>query len=122
MFEDGFLHLIHGKTIIWPVDRDTREPRHGLSKAAPSRNGNHPNQVPFYGFTGSVSPAVRALSQRLMVFSSDSGRRQECFLVCCLLDSFVLSINGVGQFRDHREHRLDEEVWARVTRVLLLRL
>ena len=67
MFEVGSLHPIHGRTTISPVNRDTLAQRRGLSKAAPSRNGNHPDQVPFYGFTGNVSPPSPMLLQKLMV-------------------------------------------------------
>ena len=56
MFEVGSLHLILGKIRILPADRDTPERLRGLSEVAPSRNGNRPGQVHFYGFMGSVSP------------------------------------------------------------------
>ena len=73
IFEVGSLHLIHGKTTISPVDRGTPEQQHGLPKAAPFRNGNRPDQVPFYGFMGNVSPPTRTLSRRLMVFPPIAG-------------------------------------------------
>ena len=56
MFKDGSLRLIHGEITILPADRNTQERRRGLSKAVPSRNGNRPDQVRFYGFMGNVSP------------------------------------------------------------------
>jgi hypothetical protein len=67
MFEIGFLHLIHGKITILPVDRDTPELQRGLSEAAPSRNGNHPDPDPFYGFMGNVSPLTPSLLQGLTI-------------------------------------------------------
>ena len=69
IFEVGCLHLIHGRTTIWPVDRDTQEQQLGLSTAVLSQNGNHLVQVRFYGSMGNVSPQNRMLWQRLMVFS-----------------------------------------------------
>ena len=63
MFEVGSLHLTHGRTIISPADRDTAERQRGLSEAAPSQNGRHPVQVPFYGFMESViSPTLYAFA------------------------------------------------------------
>jgi hypothetical protein len=73
MFEVGSLHLIHGKITTLPVNRDTRERLSGLSKALPSQNGNRPDQVRFYGFTGNVRPPTPALSKGLMVFSLIAG-------------------------------------------------
>ena len=67
MFEVGSLHLIHGRITILPANRDTLAQQRGLSKAAPSQNGNHPDQVPFYGFTGNVSPPSPVFLQILMV-------------------------------------------------------
>ena len=81
MYEVGFVHLIRGKTTISPVDHDIPEQRHGLSKVESSRNGNHPDQVHFYGFMANVSPPTLTLSQA-DVFSADSGRGQEHSLVC----------------------------------------
>ena len=122
MFEDGCLHLIHGKTTILPVDRSTPELQLGLSKGAPSRSGNRPVQVPFYGFMGNVSPQTCTLSKRLMVFPPGSGRGQERFLVCHLFDILSLELMVfVGQFNDYREHQLDDKVWARITCIFLLR-
>ena len=86
MFEVGSLHLIHGRTTISPVDRGIPEQRHGLLEVAPSRNGNHPVEVPFYGFMANVSHSTSTLSQRLMAFSPDSGSRQERSLVCDIFD------------------------------------
>ena len=120
-FEVGSVHLIRGKTTISPVDRDTPERQHGLPKAAPFRNGNRLDQVPFYGFMGNVSIHTSAFAQAHS-FSSDSGCRKECFLVSKSFDVFVLKANSVCQFHDHREHQRHEEIWARVTGVLLLRL
>ena len=61
MFEGGSLHLIHLKTTISPVNRNTLGQQNGLSKATPSRNGNRPDQVPFYGFMGNVSSSTCTL-------------------------------------------------------------
>jgi hypothetical protein len=82
MFEVGSLHLIRGKITILPVNRDKLEWQHGLSEAARSRNGNRPNQVPFYGFMGNVSALIPMLSQELMLFLTDSGCGKERSLVC----------------------------------------
>jgi hypothetical protein len=120
MYEVGSVHLIRGKTTILRVDPDTPKQRHGLSKVAPSRNGNYPDRVHFYGFMANVSPPTITLSQT-DVFSADSGRGQERSLVCDFFDISVFRTNGVEQFLDHREHQLDEEVWTRVTRFFLLR-
>jgi hypothetical protein len=63
MSEVGSLHLIHGRITTLPVGRDTRERLSGLSEAAPSQNGNRPDQVLFYGFMGNVRPPTPALSK-----------------------------------------------------------
>jgi hypothetical protein len=67
IFKVGCLHLIRGKTKILLVNRDTLEQQRGLSEAAPSRNGNRPDQAPFYGFMENVSQPTPMLSQGLMV-------------------------------------------------------
>jgi hypothetical protein len=82
MFEDGSLHLIHGKITILPVDRDTPERHRGLFQVALFRNGNRPDQDLFYGCMGSVSPLTPTPSQGLMGFTPDSGRGKERSLVC----------------------------------------
>ena len=81
MSDVGSLHLIRGKIIILPVDRDTPEQQRGLLEATPSKNGNRPDQVLFYGFMGNVSPSTSPVSQGLMVFPTDSGWRKERSLV-----------------------------------------
>jgi hypothetical protein len=81
MFEGGSIHLIHGKTTISPVNRDTPERQHGSSKAAPLRIGKPPNQVLFYGFMVNVSSSVPMFSQGLIIFPPDSGRWKKCYLV-----------------------------------------
>src|SRR6266446_4175286 len=58
MFEIGSLRPIHGRIITLPANRDTRERQHGLSEAAPSRNGSRPDQVHYYGFMESVSSLI----------------------------------------------------------------
>jgi hypothetical protein len=103
------------------MNRDIPEQQRGLLRATSSQNGNRPDQVPFYGFMGNVSSSTSTLLQRLMAFSN-SGCGQERSLVCYFFDILVLRTNSLGQFHNHREHRLDEEVWARVAGVLLLRL
>ena len=55
------------------MDRDTLEQLRGSSEVAPSRNGNCPDQIPFYGFMGNVRTITLALSQELMVFPSIAG-------------------------------------------------
>ena len=63
--------------------RTTAGPGRGSFKVTHSRNGNRSDQVPFYGFTGSVSrhPAL-TLSQTLMTFPFRSRCWQERALVC----------------------------------------
>ncbi len=55
MFEVGSLRLTHGRIIIFPTNRDTREQQPGLSEAAPSRSGSRTDQIPFCGFMANVS-------------------------------------------------------------------
>ena len=55
IFEIGCFPLIHGKITTLPVDRTTRGLQRGFFKVTRSRNGKHPDQVPFYGCTGNVS-------------------------------------------------------------------
>ena len=55
------------------MDRDTLEQQRGSSEVAPSRNGNRPDQILFYGFMGNVSCTIPALSQELMVFPPIAG-------------------------------------------------
>ena len=69
-FENGSLHPVRGKITILPVTRDRADRQHGLSEAAPSRSGNHPDQVPFYGFMGNVSGLIPTLSQELTMIRS----------------------------------------------------
>jgi hypothetical protein len=120
MFEVGSLHLIHGRTTISPADRDTAERQRGLSEAAPSRNGRHPVQVLFYGFMENVSSQPFTLSQGLIALPFNSGCRKERHLVCQPSAIYVSRTNSVGQFHDHREHRLHEEIWARLAGIFLL--
>jgi hypothetical protein len=61
MFDVGFLHLIHGKITILPVNRDTPKRQRGSLEVASSRNGNRPDQDPFCGFMGNVSPPTSTL-------------------------------------------------------------
>ena len=82
MSDVGSLHLIRGKIIILPVDRDTPEQQRGLLHVTPFRNGKIPDQDLFYGFMGSVSPPATTLPQELMAFIPDSGSRKERSLVC----------------------------------------
>ncbi len=55
MFKIGSLRLTHGRIIIFPANRGTREQQRGLSEAAPSRNGSCPDQIHYYGFMENVS-------------------------------------------------------------------
>jgi hypothetical protein len=55
IFEAGSPLLIHGKTTTSLAGLDTPGPRIGSFKAIPFQNGNCPDQVPFFGFTGNVS-------------------------------------------------------------------
>jgi hypothetical protein len=78
-FEIGSVHLIRGKPTISRVDHDTPERQHGLPKAAPSRNGNRPDRVPFYGFMGNVSLPTSVLSHKLIVFLLIAGAGKSVF-------------------------------------------
>jgi hypothetical protein len=82
MFEDGSLHLIHGKITILPLNRNMLEQQRGLLEVTPFWNGNRLDQDPFYGFMANVSPPTSTLSQGLIVFTPNSGRRKERSLVC----------------------------------------
>jgi hypothetical protein len=81
-FRDGSLRPIHGKITIFPADRDTQGPRHGLLQATFSQSGSRLDQVPFCGFTANVSTrSARMFIPELMVFPIRSGRREERLLV-----------------------------------------
>ena len=82
MFEVGSLHLTHGKTTISLLNRDRPERRRGLLEATPFRSGSRPDQAPFYGFMGNVSPPIPILPPGLMVLPPGSGRGKESSLVC----------------------------------------
>ncbi len=63
IFKVGSLRLIHGRIIMLPANRDTREQERGSSEAAPSRNGSRPDQVHYYGFMANVSSSILTPSQ-----------------------------------------------------------
>jgi hypothetical protein len=81
-FEVGSPHPIRGKITILRVTRDRAERQRGLSEAARSRSGNHPDQAPFYGFMGNVRALIPTFPQELMVFLTYSGCWKERSLVC----------------------------------------
>ncbi|KAH9991658.1 hypothetical protein BJV74DRAFT_413949 [Russula compacta] len=62
--------LSHGKITTSPANRATTGLRSGSSMATPSRNGNCPDRVPFYGFMANRGPGkvsfVPRLSRTLM--------------------------------------------------------
>ena len=80
--EDGSLLQIHGKTITLLMNPATRRQRLGSFKDKLSQNGNHLVRIHVYGSTGNVSRCLAVtLSQRLIVITFFSRRREECVLV-----------------------------------------
>jgi hypothetical protein len=80
--EDGFLLRIHGKIITLLMNPATRGQRLGSFKDKLSQNGNYLAQILFYGSTGNVSRCLAVtLSERLIVITFCSRRREECLLV-----------------------------------------
>ena len=90
MFEIGSLRLTHGRIIILPANRDTRDQQRGLSEAASSRSGSRPDEIHYYGFMENVCSPIRTPSQWLIVYLLDSGRREKRNLVWSSLRYFRL--------------------------------
>ena len=80
IFEIGSLPLTHPKITTLLASRTTKGRRRGSSKATFSRNGKHPDRVPFCGSMGNVSCLlVLMLSQKLMVSILVAGSGKSVF-------------------------------------------
>src|SRR5712691_10653333 len=82
IFEIGSPLPILGKVTTWPAIRAMKGQRRGSFTAIRTRNGNHPGQALFSGYTGKVSrcPALY-LPPMLTVFLCLSRSRKKCALV-----------------------------------------
>jgi hypothetical protein len=69
---------------------------------------------------GNVSYRRTVTLFQTLIISSYSGRGKERSLVCLLFDILVSRTYRFEQFHNHRGDRGDAEIWARLTRYVLL--